>query len=598
LLRRKVDRSGFLPIKGKMPEDERLIAKTTFMSIPYMPMESFVRQKNFRIVFLLVLCYFSFFLHNHLIYADIMECRNLVTAREIVEEGHWLVPRMNGELRLEKPPLPTWIAAVVETMVPDCLPLQRALAGGAATMFVFFFYGLVNLLSGNRTLGFVAAIVLCTSFSMMLMGRTVTWDIYCHAFMTGALYFIVKGGVKTGKAGWEFAAGGMFLGLSFLSKGPVAFYALLLPFVLAYLLVKPRSWMWKDRRGAIVLLPVMALVIGLWWPLLLYWRYPEMTAAAWDKETTAWVERNVRPWYYYWKFFLESGIWAGMLLTSLWGIFRQERGGGERCYRFAWGWIGMILICLSLLPEKKTRYLLPVLIPSACAVACLFMDWMKRIKEGFSLSDRLLFRTNVWLIAMLAVVLPVGMYVWLYQTGNMGLCCLIFSSLLCWGVAVCLSFSAFRCRPWGFLLGTVALLLTVELWVLPCVTVFFNNPEIHSIRAVRQMNEIRGIPFYHDVREGLRIEIVYEAGRKILPHDFSAGIPALPFVLVSEEAAEKLLPEKFCRTLEFKLLGIFDDNKRPAGTRWHSSKFVRRVTKVEESGKNSLEAAGKESSKK
>lgn len=556
--------------------------------MPYMPMESLVHQKSFRILFLLVLCYFSFFLHNRLIYADIMECRNLVTAREIVEEGHWLVPRMNGELRLEKPPLPTWIAAVVETMVPDCLALQRALAGGAATMLVFFFYGLVNLLSGNRTLGFVAAVVLCTSFSMMLMGRTATWDIYCHAFMMGALYFIVRGGVKTGKAGWEFAAGGLFLGLSFLSKGPVAFYALLLPFVLAYLLVRPRPWTWKDRRGAIVVLLVIALVISLWWPLLLYLRYPEMAAAAWDKETTAWVERNVRPWYYYWKFFLESGIWTGVLLTSLLGIFRRKEASGDRCYRFAWWWIAMILICLSLLPEKKTRYLLPVLIPSAWAVACVFREWLQRVKDGFSFSDRLLFRINVWLIAILAVVLPVGMYVGLYRAGNMGMFCLVFSTLLGWGVAVWLFFSAFRSRPWGFLLGTVVLLLAVELLVWPCVTVFFNNPEIHSIRAVRQMAEIRGLPFYHDVREGLRIEIVYEAGRKILPYDFSAGLPALPFVLVSEEAAEKLLPEKCCRTLELKLLGIFDDNKRPPGTRWHSSRFVHRVTKVGASGKEPL----------
>ena len=30
-----------------------------------------------------------------------MESRNLITAREMVSEGNWLIPTMNGELRLE-----------------------------------------------------------------------------------------------------------------------------------------------------------------------------------------------------------------------------------------------------------------------------------------------------------------------------------------------------------------------------------------------------------------------------------------------------------------------------------------------------------------
>ena len=67
---------------------------------------------------LLVFCC-SFFINNGAIFADIMESRNIVTAREMVYDHNWLVPTMNGELRLEKPPLPTWIAAVVEVISPD-----------------------------------------------------------------------------------------------------------------------------------------------------------------------------------------------------------------------------------------------------------------------------------------------------------------------------------------------------------------------------------------------------------------------------------------------------------------------------------------------
>ena len=35
------------------------------------------------------------------------------------------------------------------------------------------------------------------------------------------------------------------------------------------------------------------------------------------KESGAWFNRNVRPWYYYWTFFLETGIWSVAMITTL-----------------------------------------------------------------------------------------------------------------------------------------------------------------------------------------------------------------------------------------------------------------------------------------
>ena len=49
------------------------------------------------IVLLALLCFVAFFANNALLRPDIMETRNLETAREMVDGGSWLVPRMNGE---------------------------------------------------------------------------------------------------------------------------------------------------------------------------------------------------------------------------------------------------------------------------------------------------------------------------------------------------------------------------------------------------------------------------------------------------------------------------------------------------------------------
>ena len=67
------------------------------------------------VLLLALLCFVAFFVNNCFLRPDIMETRNLETAREMVEGGNWLVPRMNGEYRLEKPPLQLG------------LPLQRRL---------------------------------------------------------------------------------------------------------------------------------------------------------------------------------------------------------------------------------------------------------------------------------------------------------------------------------------------------------------------------------------------------------------------------------------------------------------------------------------
>lgn len=58
-------------------------------------------------IILFILSFCAFFSNLYVKSADIMEARNFVTAREIIENGNWLIPTMNGVYRFEKPPLPT-----------------------------------------------------------------------------------------------------------------------------------------------------------------------------------------------------------------------------------------------------------------------------------------------------------------------------------------------------------------------------------------------------------------------------------------------------------------------------------------------------------
>ena len=134
----------------------------------------------------------TFIVNNDTFVPDIMESRNIITAREMVYQDNWIVTTMNGELRLEKPPLPTWLTAVAEIISPDSIFLQRAMAGLSAVMLVVFLFLLVQRIFRNRLISWMSVSVFCTSYNAILLGRTASREIYCHVFMLGGISFLYR----------------------------------------------------------------------------------------------------------------------------------------------------------------------------------------------------------------------------------------------------------------------------------------------------------------------------------------------------------------------------------------------------------------------
>src|ERR1035437_3922523 len=197
-------------------------------------MNNFMTDRRLQLLLLLLICFITFVVNNGVIEANIMEARNLTTAREILQKNNWLEPTMNGELRLEKPPLPTWISALTLFIFgEENLSLLRLPSALAALLMVFFLFKLTTTLTEDRLLPFLVGGTSATSFYIFFLARDISWDIFCHSFMIGAIWLIHKG-LKNKGSGWrELTGAGLLMGLSFLSKGPIAFYALLLPYLIA-----------------------------------------------------------------------------------------------------------------------------------------------------------------------------------------------------------------------------------------------------------------------------------------------------------------------------------------------------------------------------
>ena len=106
----------------------------------------------------------------------------------------------------------------------------------------------------------VATVVFLTCYSTVLMGRSATWDIYCHALMMGAIYLLLRALMEERGYRWQLPLAGLLMGLSFLSKGPVSFYALLLPLVLSIVTLPSVSM--RGKWPYVALMAVVAVVVG------------------------------------------------------------------------------------------------------------------------------------------------------------------------------------------------------------------------------------------------------------------------------------------------------------------------------------------------
>src|SRR5574344_144100 len=618
-----------------------------------------VHYDKFNIFVLAVVAFFAFFVNSNAIQPDIMECRNIVTAREMVHDGHWIRTTLNGEPRFEKPPLPTWLAAVAEVVAPDSIPAQRAMSGLAATMMVLFFYLLWMDYTHDRKLAFVSSLVLLTCYSVILMGRTATWDIYCHAFVMGGIYFMYRGlfGQQNSQSYVTYKLlyrnlllAGLFFGLSFLSKGPTSYYGLLLPFILALLIVnckikhsssanaqsvsggvidiepigasagKKKLCIWP----AILLMVLVCVVIGGSWYFYLYLSDKQELLNVAGKETGAWTGYHTRPWWYYYKFTFETGIWGVLLICALFFTYWKHRAKDisvsgvqmdnadsnkfdykafSKKYLMPLLWMVISLVLLSAMPEKKKRYLLPLLIPASYLIGYIFTYWQTCANNGLwkarenvvgrsgevlsssKLSWRngkLLFNINTWIIAGAVALVPIACYILLYGKGT------ISGSLMAKiaiGIYIIFAF-LLRCirrqQPIRFLYFAVVLMAFAEIGVLPYIGHIVGYQRNVTMTSLRTIPEMKGVPLYYSADTlAPRVEVIYDIHRPVRPlnlQDSSAVRAAAPCAVLTHKDFCKEASVAAIHAVDTSRIGIFDNNRWLKTNRNYRPEFVYVVT--------------------
>jgi 4-amino-4-deoxy-L-arabinose transferase-like glycosyltransferase len=544
-----------------------------------------IGTRRVRRLVLLAVCAATCLLHLGSAPVTLMEARNFVAAREMAAGGSWLIPTMNGELRLAKPPLPTWAVAGMQRLVgptenPALLRLPAALMAG---LLVFFFWGLVQELvreqpgeadAPGRT-AWLAALMLASSLLLITVGREGQWDIFANSFMLGALWALLRAwNAERGALGW-FVLGGMLLGGSFLSKGPVVLYAMLVPFAVAFFSpLNPSRGPVRPRLAGLLLAVGVGLIIGLAWPTYLALQHevgPAALAVA-RTEVGAWAERHAQPFWYYWNFPVFVGVWAPVAWVALAVPYARPRAGRYVPYLLGLGWLLLAFVLLSAVPEKKERYMLPLLPPLVLVATGLLRHWETELRSltPTRLSVGLV-RGWAGLLAVVCLLVPVALALARvpgFTANTLGFAAVAVGFLL---VAALVAWRAIKQLQVQALMSGCVAAMVLLLAVLPA---YYDWKSRQSEPGHRTLAEVRRNPALAHATwyslEAPNMVHVWELGRAVpsWPRDADSLLlrPATPVAVVTGQDVAAALPAAWRARAQLQVVDSFSlGNKRKDG---------------------------------
>lgn len=358
---------------------------------------------------LLIIACLMLFPHLDVIETNIMESRNFISAREMVTKNHWILTTLNDLPRYQKPPLPTWITAVAGIVFGfDGIYGLRIPVALITILLVFGFYKFSQKLGLSQKQSFHNGLILITSFYIYFAGRDNQWDMYTHSFMIVCILFLWDLLNDSKKQLFNAVMAGLFFSFSFLSKGPISIYALLLPFLIAFGFTY--KFQLKGKKQYLLLMLILGLLIGLSWPLYVKYADPETYLKVTKIESSRWGNYNTRPFYYYWSFFTQSGIWTVPAFIALLYPYLKNRVSNLKTYQFTLIWTLASVVLLSIVPEKKSRYLLPVLIPMALNTGFYIEYLINKFKNISSKIEKGVVYFTFGVIILVCIAIPIAIF--------------------------------------------------------------------------------------------------------------------------------------------------------------------------------------------
>lgn len=334
------------------------------------------------------------------------ECFVSITAREMLQSGNWILPTLNGNLRINKTPLSYWLVG--------CLSKATGAIDEFTTRFpsaVFAFLSAGALLFFvNKFLSFrtavISAAVWITSFGYFYASHTGRPDTAMTFFVT--VCFLAFYAAITSQSRREqiiyMLIFWLSLSMGMLAKGPAPLPYVFVP--LFFYAAIERKWKLIPK-----LLPiagtVIFLIIVLPWPLFIAQKL-DWNLHLWKKEFIDRFFGDYAPgkypiYYYFLIIFKYMTPWFILLPASLVAPFYSAWGEKRPVMKFFWFWFVADFIFLTIDGGKRQHYLFPLL-PAAAVLTGVILEDLFFDKRAFTpkFARNILFAQLVAMIAFVA----------------------------------------------------------------------------------------------------------------------------------------------------------------------------------------------------
>jgi 4-amino-4-deoxy-L-arabinose transferase-like glycosyltransferase len=316
------------------------------------------------------------------------------TALEARRDGHWLIPQMLGDARTRKPPLATWLSAVSTrpaTVAALSDPARRedaykrlaremrlpALLAAALTVFAACEFG--RLILGMTAGGVTTGVITATSMAFLDYARLAAPDTHLALWVTATNLLFARA-IFRGERWVGCCGAGVCLGLAMMSKGPVALLQTLAPVIVFASFRRGGSRLgWRNWLTPTALGVALFLSIALPWPMLMLAKVPGVTQI-WLGEVTRADAADPRPdrWYAALLFVRHFMPWTLWLLLGLIGVagavWRKQRSRVDLAF---WMFVVPVAV-MACFPERKPRYILPMIPPGAVLAAWAMINVLDR----------------------------------------------------------------------------------------------------------------------------------------------------------------------------------------------------------------------------
>jgi 4-amino-4-deoxy-L-arabinose transferase-like glycosyltransferase len=401
-------------------------------------------------------------------------------AREMIADGQWAVPHVNGEVTTDKPPLFFWLIALFSLPFGKVLSLTARLPSVLASVgTVWLTMRLGRRLAGDAA-GTLSGVVLMTTYLFWDKARTAQIDaLLCFLILVALSAFEAfrAGDAEPRRAGLLFWTAS---GLAVLAKGPVG---VLIPVGIALTVLAFDRNLGAWKRFAPWTGPLVFLAIVASW-MTLATVLGHGTYSVWGAFEKHVLNRAIHgmhhkqpPWYYLTVLPVQLLPWSALVPGALVYAWRRRGDANDR-FLLVHG----LFVCVffSIWTEKRDLYVLPAYPAFALLLSRMFVaayDGADRLdKRWFSLP---IVMTGA-LLLLTSVALPIAV---VRAVPTLGVPWLPVSLALA-GTGIATLLAARTCRP-----TVTARTLAIGMSVVYLATVTWVYPKFDAIKSARALGE-------------------------------------------------------------------------------------------------------------